>query len=80
MNLRVAMRQIESQQLNVDEAHRAVEISENLYRNGRTTQIEVLDAQLALEVARTNLTSALYQADIAEVTLRKSLGLLDAGQ
>lgn len=80
MNLRVAIRQIESQRLNVEEAGRAVEIAGNLYRNGRSTQLEVLDAQLAFEVARTNLTSALYQGNIAEVSLRKSLGLLDAGR
>ncbi len=80
MNFRKALRQIESQRLNVDEAQQAVEIAENLYTNGRATQLEVLDAQLALEVARTNMASALYEGTVAEITLKKSLGLLDAGE
>lgn len=77
MDFRMSLRQIESQQLNVEEAQRAVELAGNLYRNGRATQLEVLDAQLALEAARTNMTSALYEGTMAEVNLRKSLGLLE---
>lgn len=80
MNFRKALRQIESQGLNVDEAQRAVEIAENLYTNGKATQLEVLDAQLALEAARTNMAVALYEAALADIALKKSLGLLDAGE
>ncbi len=80
MDLRMALQQIESQRLNVEDAQRAVELAGNLYRNGRATQLQVLDAQLALEVARTNMTSALFQGNIAEVNLRRSLGLLDTAQ
>ena len=77
MSLRNAMDRITSQGMNVEEAQRAVELSENLYKNGRATQLEVLDSQLALEVAKNNMTSALYAGVMAEVALRKSLGLLD---
>lgn len=77
MNFRKAIDQIESQRMNVEEAARAVELAETLYRNGKATQLEVLDSQLALEVARTNMTSSLYEGTMAEVTLRKSLGLLE---
>jgi len=80
MNFHKALKQIESQRLNVDEAQQAVDIAENLFTNGRATQLEVLDAQLALEVARTNMASALYEGTVAEITLKKSLGLLDAGE
>jgi outer membrane protein TolC len=54
-----------------------VELAENLYTNGKATQLEVLDAQLALEVARTNYTSALFEGNVNEITLQKNLGLLD---
>ncbi|MEW6753018.1 MAG: TolC family protein [Candidatus Latescibacterota bacterium] len=79
MGFRKALRQIESQGLNVDEAQRAVEIAESLYANGRATQLEVLDAQLALQVARTNMASALHEGTVSDIILRKALGLLEAG-
>ena len=78
MSFHKALKQIESQRLNVEEADRAVELAENLYTNGKATQLEVLDAQLALEVAKTNMASALYEGTIAEISLKKSIGILDA--
>ena len=78
LNLKMALKQIESQKMNIQEAQRAVELSESLFSNGKATQLEVLDAQLALEVARTNMASALYNGTVAAIVLRKSLGLLDS--
>ena len=77
LNLRKAVKTIESQHMNVEEAKKALNMAESLYSNGKATQLEVLDAQLALEVARTNMTAALYEGTIAEIVLKKSLGLLD---
>jgi outer membrane protein len=77
MNFRKALKQIESQRLNVEEAERAVDLAENLYTNGKATQLEVLDAQLALETAKTNMASAFFEGTVAEIALKKSLGLLD---
>jgi outer membrane protein TolC len=78
MDLRQAVQQIDSQRLTVGEAERAVELAGTLYANGKATQLEVLDAQLALEGARTSMASALYQGAIAEINLKKSLGRPDA--
>lgn len=80
MDFRKALEQIESQRLNVDEAGQAVQLAENLYANGKATQLEVLDAQLALQVAQTNMASALYGGTMADIILKKSLGLLDSGE
>ena len=77
LNLRKAVKTIESQRMNVEEAEKAFSMAESLYTNGKATQLEVLDAQLALEVARTNMAAALYEGTIAEVTLKRNLGLLD---
>jgi len=77
MNLRKALQQIESQRMNVEEAEKAVRIAESLYANGRATQLEVLDAQLALEVSRTNLANALFEGKVAEISLKKALGFID---
>ncbi len=76
MNLNKAVKQIESQRMNVQEAEKAVRMAESLYSNGRATQLEVLDAQLAFEVSRTNLAGALYEGKVAEITLKKSMGIL----
>ena len=54
-----------------------MEIAESMYASGKATQLEVLDSQLAFESARTNYASALFEAKIAEISLKKSLGLLD---
>jgi len=77
MKLRKAVQQIESQQMNIHEAEKAVEIAGSMYTSGKATQLEVLDSQLAFEHARTNYASALFEAKIAEISLKKSLGLLD---
>jgi outer membrane protein TolC len=79
LNLRKAVRTIESQRMNVEEAEKALFMAESLYTNGKATQLEVLDAQLALKVARTNMASALYEGTIAEINVKKSLGIIDTG-
>jgi outer membrane protein len=75
--LRNAVRSIESQRMNIEEAEMAFEMAESLFAAGKATQLEVLDAQLALESSRTNMVSALYDGVIAETVLRRSLGIID---
>lgn len=77
MNFRKSITQIESQRMNIQEAEKAFQISETLFTNGKATQLEVLDAQLALEIAKNNMANALYQAKINEINLKKSLGLIE---
>ncbi len=77
LNLRNAIKTIESQQMNVEEAEMALEMAESLYTNGKATQLEVFDMQLALERAKTNMINAIYEASIAEITLKQSLGLIE---
>ncbi len=77
MNLRKAVEKISSQRMNVDEAQKAVDMAESLFRNGKATQLEVLDTQLALEQAKTNMATALYEGKVAEIMLKQSLGLIE---
>ncbi len=77
MNLRKAIEKINSQRMNVQEAQKAVNMAESLFRNGKATQLEVLDAQLALEMAKTNMATALYEGQVAEIMLKQSLGLIE---
>lgn len=77
LNLRKAMKTIESQRMNVEEAEKALSMAESLYTNGKATQLDVLDTQLALKVAKTNMAVALYESTVAETNLKKSLGILN---
>ena len=77
LNLRNAIKTIEGQRMNVEEAEMALEMAESLYANGKAAQLEVFDMQLALEIAKTNLINAIYEAGIAEITLKQSLGLIE---
>ena len=79
LNLRKAVKTIESQRMNIEAAEKALSMAESLYSNGKVTQLEVLDAQLALKVARTNMASALFEGSIAEILLKRNLGLLETG-
>ena len=76
LNLRNAVKTIESQRMNVEEAEMALEMAESLFANGKATLLEVLDTQLALEIAKTNMVSALYEGSIAEINLKNYLGLV----
>ncbi|MFC1552668.1 TolC family protein [Candidatus Latescibacterota bacterium] len=77
LNLRNAIKTIESQRMNVEEAEMALEMAESMYESGKATQLEVFDMQLTLERAKTNMINAIFEAGIAEITLKQSLGLID---
>ena len=48
-----------------------------LSEGGPFYQLDVLDAQLALKVAKTNMAVALFESTVAETNLKKSLGILN---
>lgn len=76
MNLQKTIEKIESQKLNVEEAKEAFRLAESLYTNGKVTQLDVLDAQLARDVAKNNMANALFEGKIAEISLKNSLGII----
>jgi len=47
---------------------------ENNYRHGAATTLDVMDAQTALALARTNLLKGLYDYSVARANLRWALG------
>ncbi|MBD3334022.1 MAG: hypothetical protein GF355_00735, partial [Candidatus Eisenbacteria bacterium] len=58
----------------VELAHEAYAIAEVRFRSGLSTQIEVLDAELALHRMRLELAGALYRYEVAEAELERVLG------
>ena len=74
LSIEEAWEKIISQRRTIEQAERGLRIGEVRYENGIATQLEVLDAQLALTQARTNHLRALYEYSIARVNLRRATG------
>jgi HAE1 family hydrophobic/amphiphilic exporter-1 len=68
--------EIHAQEATVKQAERAYELSTVRYENGLSTQLEVRDAHLALQRAKTNYLEAVYRYRVARATLRKATGTL----
>jgi len=75
-----AWEKIVSQRRTIEQAERGLRIAEVRYENGIATQLEVLDAQLALTQARTHHLRALYEHTIARVNLRRATGSIKGGE
>jgi len=75
LELRQAEETIESQKENVDAASEMVKLAEERYRNGLATNLEYLDAELALTRARTNHLKAIADYLDAWTALQKARGL-----
>ncbi len=61
---------------NVGRANQVYQIAEVSYKNGAITNLEVLDAQLALTAAKTNHLKALYDFHLARVELLTAMSRL----
>ncbi len=73
---REAQANIESQKENVNLAKEFLRIGKVRYDSGLITNLEILDAELALTQAETNYLQALYDYQAAKVNLVKAMGAL----
>lgn len=62
----------------VEQADESVRLAKARFDAGTATQLDVLQAQVALTDARTNEVEALYNHTIALASLRKAMGMADA--
>jgi len=74
LNLRESEAIINSQKDHVGEAREALKIAEVSYDAGVGTNLNVLDAQVALSQIQQNLASGIYDYLMAEAYLRRSMG------
>lgn len=74
--LNLAQANILSQKDNVDLAKESLRIGRVRYESGLITNLEVLDAELAVTQAETNYLQALYDYQTAKVNLEKAMGEL----
>ena len=68
-----------SQEKNIENATRAYSIADVGHLNGVISQLELMDAQLALTEARSNYKQAVYDWLIARVQLEKAMGTVMEG-
>jgi outer membrane protein len=61
----------------VEEAEEAVREAHVRYTAGTATELDVLQSQVDLTTARTNLIQANYSYDVAVATLRRAMGVAD---
>jgi len=69
-----ALKNVSAQEEGRELAQKGYSIAEVRYENGLATQLELMDAQVALNQARNNLLSARYDAITAKAALDKAIG------
>jgi outer membrane protein TolC len=72
--LEEALKNVRAQVEGKELAEKGFDIAEVRYENGLATQLEVMDAQVALNQAKTNELTARYDAITAQAALQKALG------
>jgi outer membrane protein TolC len=73
-DLATAVEQVESARQEVAAAQPALELAQDRFQSGVGLELDVLDAQAALEQASTDLVDAFVAYNIAEVRLLQALG------
>ncbi|WP_425058083.1 Outer membrane protein TolC [Sporomusa carbonis] len=75
MNMKEAEKRLQTTKVAVDKATEDLKIAKTKYYAGVGTNLDVIDAQLALTQAKTNNTQALYDYNLNKAKLEKSMGL-----
>jgi outer membrane protein TolC len=73
-------KEYESQVATVGLAEEAYRIAQTRFRSGLSTQLELTDAETALDFARTNFAQTLYKHNVAVANLERALGRASGGQ
>ena len=75
-SIKEAQELVDSSRKVVEQAEEVLSLAEDRYSVGSAIQLEVLEAQLALTEARTNEVQALFDYNLAAVTLERALGTI----
>ena len=73
-SLKAAREVVASQIMNVDRAGKGLEIMMGRYKEGKTTELDLLDAQVSLSRAKVNHARSIYDYVIAEASLKLAMG------
>ena len=70
-----ARKRVAGQRRNIEQAEKAVRIAQTRYKSGVGTQLELLDAQVAMTRVRTNCAQAMYDVVVAQAEWANAVGL-----
>lgn len=74
LTIKASQKAIFSQEKSVEQAQEALKIAQARYESGQATNLDVLDAQLALTQAKTNKIQAVHDYILAVAKLEKAVG------
>ncbi len=74
LKMNEAKQRVQGQEKNIEQAKRAVAISETRFKSGVGTQLELLDAQVAMTLAQTNCALAIYDYLVAKADWEYAIG------
>lgn len=66
LKMEEAKKRVQAQQKSLEQADRALKISQTRYKSGVGTQLEIIDTQAALTLAQTNYSQAIYDYLVAK--------------
>ncbi len=75
LNMREAEKRIQTNQVSVEKAEEDFKIAQVRYSAGVGTNLDVIDAQVALTSARTNYIVSLYDYNTSKASLDKAMGV-----
>ncbi|MCX7780163.1 MAG: TolC family protein [Negativicutes bacterium] len=75
LNMKEAEKRIETSKVAVDKAEEDYKIAQVRYTAGVGTNLDVMDAQVALTQAKTNYVQALYDYNTSKAKLEKAMGV-----
>lgn len=73
----VALKNLSSLKASLDQSREAYRLSRLTYQEGISTQVEVLDAQLAYTQSNINFQQGLYDYNVSQLNLLKSIGQIE---
>jgi outer membrane protein len=79
LDMQASLESLRSQEKNVGLAEEGLKIANDRYAQGVATNLDVMDAQLALTTARNNRIRALHDLSLAIAGLERSMGVLLEG-
>ncbi len=73
-DLRAAQETVTAARANVEQAERVLSMTQDNYKYGAATTLDIVDAQTAVTIARTNLLRGMHDLSVARASLRWVLG------
>ena len=74
--MKEANENVQTQEKTIEQAKEALRLAELMYSEGASTQLDVLNANVALNQAKMNYQKSLYEYNVALANLKKAINQL----